>query len=646
MRKYIFTTIVLIYACYSVYGQITTNEEPVSFRANVSNLRISERSNKILPSLDMNKIKKEDIDDESNGVPPRFGYPHEVNYNMDNSGEWADLQDGGRIWRLSISCPDALSINLLYDKFWIPEGAKFFIYSNDHKHSIGAFTSANNNGERNDLQGFATGLVYSDQITLEYYCPQEVKENGVISIAYAVHGYRYILMDDEYEKAGYGQSGNCNININCTQGANWQNEKKAVAMILVNGIRLCTGSLVNTTANDNRPLFLTANHCLGGYDAVSNNSPNLNWWSFYWNYESPTCANAVPPILSTSGAKLVANNSISDFALLDLSGSNSDPRFRADITTYYLGWDCSGSPGVGGVGIHHPEGDIMKISVYSITPTSTDYLSNTVNASENYWRITWSAGTTEGVSSGSPLLNNNKRIIGQLKGGLASCSYINDPDWYGKFSVSWTGNGASDYRRRLNYWLDPLGTNPTTHNGVPLYLPTISISGPTSVTAGSGNQYYAYPYNYSIPAITSYEWVVSPSYNTQLYDYGSWVSIYFNDVNTYRVSCRATNSIGKTGQWADLYVDAHYHSPSPAYPNPVDNILNVDVGSTAGEKGQNLTYDLRLYSATGNMMRQISNSGCGTVQIDVSNLPDGIYFLHIYDGINGVPEVQQIIVKH
>ena len=186
MKKNIFTTIVWLFACYAVYGQISTQEEPVSFRTNVSALRSSERTNKMLPSLDMNKIEREDIEDESNGRPPRFGFPHEVNYNLNNSGEWTDLPDGSRIWRLTISCPDALSVNLLYDQFWIPDGAKLFVYSNDRRHSIGAFTSKNNNGDRGDLQGFATGLVYGDQITLEYYLPQEIKEIGIISIAYVV----------------------------------------------------------------------------------------------------------------------------------------------------------------------------------------------------------------------------------------------------------------------------------------------------------------------------------------------------------------------------------------------------------------------------------------------------------------------------
>ena len=368
MKKFTYTVIIL-FSSLVVYGQISTLEEPVSFRTNVPALKISEKTRKILPSLDMNKIGREDKEDETNGVPPRFGYKHEVDYNLDNSGEWTDLPGGDKIWRLVISCPGALSVNLLYDKFRIPEGCKFFVYGNDRKHSIGAFTSANNKGDEKNIQGFATGLVYSDQVTLEYYLPKEAEEIGVISVAYAVHGYRYIFLPDN-EKAGYGQSGNCQVNVNCSEGQNWQNEKNAVAMILVNGDRWCSGSLVNTTANDYRPLFLTADHCLGGWansvkhDALGDSV--LNHWSFYWHYESPGCANAIPVIRSTSGAVVVANNSLTDFALLRL-GEN--PLNANGVTPYYLGWDRSGSIMPAGMGIHHPNGDIKKNKLYQSTNT-------------------------------------------------------------------------------------------------------------------------------------------------------------------------------------------------------------------------------------------------------------------------------------
>jgi len=125
MKKLFLSAIVCLFPCV-VYGQISTDEEPVSFKSNASALRSSERTMKTLVSFDMKKIEQEDLRDEANGAPPSFGYQHKVNYTLENSGEWTDLPGGGKIWRLAVSCEVALSINLLYDKFWLPDGANFF----------------------------------------------------------------------------------------------------------------------------------------------------------------------------------------------------------------------------------------------------------------------------------------------------------------------------------------------------------------------------------------------------------------------------------------------------------------------------------------------------------------------------------------
>jgi hypothetical protein len=79
------------------------------------------------------------------------------------------------------------------------------------------------------------------------------------------------------------------------------------------------------------------------------------------------------------------------------------------------------------------------------------------------------------------------------------------------------------------------------------------------------------------------------------------------------------------------------------YPNPVHDILYVDL-----ERIQHKTSgscDIRLYNSLGTMCRQAKATG-GTVEINVSNLPGGIYFLIIHDGSASKPETHKIIVKH
>ncbi|MCO5231660.1 MAG: hypothetical protein M9958_10955 [Chitinophagales bacterium] len=185
----LFFVLFLIHA----HAQITTKEPPVSFYAENAELFVKETVEiKTMSPVDMERIRQEDEEDAQKGMPPRFGYSIKAGFDLNNSGTWTELPNGDKVWRLSISCPNALSINLLYDKFWLSDGTKFFVYSNDKKQSIGAITSYNNKGTKEEIRGFATSLIYGEQTTLEYYEPKEIMERAIISIAEVVHGYQYI----------------------------------------------------------------------------------------------------------------------------------------------------------------------------------------------------------------------------------------------------------------------------------------------------------------------------------------------------------------------------------------------------------------------------------------------------------------------
>ena len=466
---------VALCAFANVRAQLSTNEKPVSF-GRESEMQVKHRSTNpivTMPQLDMAKIEKEDKEDEEYDMPPRFGYPHMVNYNLNNSGTWYELSNGDKLWQLNVICPNALSVNFCYDKFWIPEGGKLFVYSKDKKQSIGAFTSKNNKGDSLNVRGFASGLVFGDDVILEYYQPKEVRTEAIISIEYVIHGYRYI----KFGEKGFGDSGDCMVNINCDEGQNWQNEKRAVARIIIQGRYYCSGSLITTTNLSGEPFFLTANHCISKVNKDALNDPSLDYTFFYWNYEAPGCSNVYtePTSYTTSGATVLANNSSSDFALFRL---DEDPQNLIDYIPYYLGWDRSGVSSDPGVCIHHPKGDVKKISTVADQPVSTSYLSYAESANATHWKITWGItqhnhhGTTEGGSSGSPLLSAKHKVIGQLHGGYSDCGdSIMAPDWYGKFNLSWTGNDNSSVYRRLNCWLDSLNTGIQTIEGL-LIIPT------------------------------------------------------------------------------------------------------------------------------------------------------------------------------
>ena len=141
--------------------------------------------------------------------------------------------------------------------------------------------------------------------------------------------------------------------------------------------------------------------------------------------------------------------------------------------------------------------------------------------------------------------------------------------------------------------------------------------------------------------ITGYQWQISPTPST-FFDFGYYASAYFSVADVYRVSVRATSACG-TGQWADFYITVG--SPSRVYPNPANDILNVEV-DYAKTQGTIINYDIRLYDGLGNQVRQTTTNRSTIAQVSVSGLPNGIYYLHIYDGVGSKPDIHRIVVQH
>ncbi len=473
-----------LFITVNVHAQISRGGTPKSVRLGIPNDNIEVIS---MPSVDVAAMVLEDADRAMSNLPYRFAKGFAVNYNLVNSGSWTNLANGDRIWRLQITCKDALSINFLYDDFFIPQGGLVYIYDKDLTEVLGAFGAHNNRSSGK----FATGLVNNTSVIIEYYEPSAVIGQGIISINQIAHGYR------DFEGVvgipeGLGDAGSCQVNVNCSpEGDDWQDEKKAVARILINGVETCTGSLINNIAQDCTPYFLTANHCIDPtYDAVTN--PDVSGAVFYWNYERSGCANTgTVPIETTAGATVIANSNppggadtASDFALFELTENPSDV-----YDVYTAGFDASGDSGTGGVGIHHPGLDAKKIATHSITPG--------IVVNDNYWRIYWDEtvnghSVTEGGSSGSGLWNSDKRLIGQLFGGfLGGQPNCNDPfddeGDYGRISVSWDGiAGNTDPARRLKDWLDPNDTGDLVVDGTYCTVPDYVLNADPSVGSNCG----------------------------------------------------------------------------------------------------------------------------------------------------------------
>jgi hypothetical protein len=415
-----FTLTMLAVTCtLFTYSQIAQGGEPLNWKQKTTNSEINFVKTNV---LDMAIIDAEDaVVDQYKETPFRYGITQVVDFDFFFNASSKTLSNGDKIWSMGIDCPNAKSVNLIFGEYFLPEDAKVYIYSEDRTEYIGAFTSANNK----EYGSLAVGLVHSNRVIIEFHEPATVAGQALLNISEITHGYRAVVNKFEVDKGPFGNSGSCNMNTNCPDAGPWQDEKRGVALILNSGSAWCTGSLVNNTNEDETPYFLTAAHCDG----------NENNWVMYFNHEYLGCANSGSAATnqSISGGTQLASTSPSDAHLVELSSN-----VPASYNPYFNGWDRSGVAVSTAVGIHHPAGDVKKISFDDDPLQKTSYLSGTVSPTGNHWRVElWERNTTtEGGSSGSPLFDQNHRIVGQLHGGFASCSSDTD-DWYGAMHASW-----------------------------------------------------------------------------------------------------------------------------------------------------------------------------------------------------------------
>lgn len=445
---------------------------PWSLQAGTGLLPLSRVDLVVMPAVDEEACRREDAlaKEMQPDVPLRFAQPIEVDLTTGNAGTWETLADGARIWRLRIVSPGAKSLNFGFARYRLPEGARLHLFAaplpgeRSDGDSAGAaearrrwpIRGPHGAADANSEGGFWSAIVPGDDAVIELWVPREAAFDPELRIAQVNHDY---LGFGTAAMAGIGadagpasgdpsKQGSCNNDVICPEGDPWRAEIRSVAVYTLSGAWTCTGTLLNSHAPARPPLFLTANHC-----AISES--NDGTMVIYWNFESPTCGQLGGGSLAQSqnGGVLLAKSSTSDFCLVRLE-ETPDEAFNV----YYAGWDArEETRPASAVGIHHPNCDEKAISFTNSALAVTSYLQDGTPGDGTHWRvIRWHDGTTEPGSSGSGIWDEDRRIVGQLHGGSASCEQPEESDWYGRLSRSWTGGGASG--NRLQDHLDPEGT--------------------------------------------------------------------------------------------------------------------------------------------------------------------------------------------
>ena len=387
-------------------------------------------------SLDINKLHTGDLLNEKLGNAPRFAVEHKVAINF--MTKQFEKSGDNYIIKHRVNADNAVSLNFAFD-FIMSKNSKVKIYSTNFSHSIRSFTFDDNNID-NELW---TPVIMDNDVIVELTVPANEVSNVKFGIKQINQGYRTFGQSTE-------KSGSCNVDVACKESTGWESEVNSVGVISTGGSTFCTGFMVNNTKNDKTPYFMTADHCR----ITSSSAKSL---VVYWNYQSSKCGGRRDGKKDqfNTGAQFLSSSDKSDFSLVRL---NKVPKPAWNVS--YAGWDRSGVDAISATAIHHPATDEKSISFENDPTTVTGYLKEAIPGDSTHVRVeNWDVGTTEPGSSGSPLFDQNHRVIGQLHGGYASCS-SKTSDWYGRFYTSWEGEGNP--RSRLKDWLDQDGIGSIT----------------------------------------------------------------------------------------------------------------------------------------------------------------------------------------
>jgi PKD repeat protein len=445
-------------------------------------------------------------------------------------------------------------------------------------------------------------MVQGNSLTIEYHAPAGTVGFPTIAIKEVCYFYRGVedfingYLTDAGE-AGVHKADNCEIDVACTPESNGWGEQIDAAVHYTfsqgGGTYVCSASMINNTAADCTPYILSAWHC-GEPTAGS----NISSWVWYWNYQKTTCspggANGSNPskgtdtmtggtVRASSGNGTLNNppgtNQVAgaDFYLVELS---SEP--PSSYNAYYAGWNRANTASPSGICVHHPAGSAKKISTYTSSLFSTTYNGGAGGA---HWGVTWSAtanghGVTEGGSSGSPIFDNNGRIVGQLSGGSSFCTATGSSDLYGKFYTDWDQCGSSA-NAQLAPWLDPGGTGAVILDGTyqpctPL-PPTCAISASqTTLTAGGSVNFF----DNSSGVPDTWTWNFGGGGTPATSTAQNPTGIVFNTPGTYTITLNASNAQGSCTTTMVITVTAS--TGCDTLSNIADTSTVTVYGATAG----------------------------------------------------------------
>jgi PKD repeat protein len=527
------------YCCFIVcltYGLAISSLEAdaqISEKGIPESFQLDQKSAIVIPTLKLDSVNMQKMieDDKKFRIDNRYGVVKPCEINIKNVGVKTEIQGKGTIWRYKIESNNAFSLGLFFKTYHLPPKSKIFIYDSSRTQLLGAFTQNNNNsGNQLPIAEFP-----GKNLVIEYFEPFSPEFSGELVLGSISQAYINLR-----------QVANGRIGINCKEGDDWQTEKHSVCLMTFHDLQnsyFCTGALINNAREDEMPYFLTANHCI-------NSEAMANSLITYFNYENSTCESEDASFSQTlAGATFKSGSSYSDFSLLLLNEYPPD-----EYNPFFAGWDVSGNNPSSSVCIHYPDGEPKCIAVAPNTafsyPEKIEWYSETLTListtlPDTHWHVLFDQGMPEAGSSGGPLFDQNKRIVGQLHGG------VNSVILFGKLSLSWNYFFAPT--KQLAYWLDPSNMRKTLDGiwkmppkaNFRTELEEVCVNSPVLISDRTTHK------------PTEWRWQIKPSsfsFSNGTDSTSQNPQVLFHDDGIYSVKLRTSNKYGSDEILKDKYI--------------------------------------------------------------------------------------------
>ncbi len=391
------------------------------------------------------------------GEPERFADPFEVVVSPATHGRWETTRDGQTaVWRLPVVSAGAVSLNFGFTRYRMPEGGRLRVLTPDGAEIVGPYTDADNktHGE------LWTPLVSGSEAVIEVTVPVSRVEDLELDLGSVNRGFRDVM--GVASRAG----ASCEVDVVCPAADSYRDQVRSVGLIVLTGTYQCSGVLLNNTARDRKPYFLTAAHCRD----LDEHPDRARSAVVYWNYQAAECGAREfgGDTQTQTGAVVRAiqhpDLAFSDFALLEL---DAQPPVSANV--YFAGWNRAPAPPSSSFIIHHgipdpkaisiendpavPKSSIAVLGWDAIEPDPESFFLGVERLDQ---------GSVESGSSGGPMFDQDKRVVGQLSKGQAGCA-LQGPVFAGRLAKSWSA--GPPWVNRLSHWLDPLSTGETAIDG-------------------------------------------------------------------------------------------------------------------------------------------------------------------------------------